>query len=414
MEQARGETRSLFRTGGFRAMLVATTADDFAQAAVPIALSFMVLQGGHSAVGLGLVLGLRSVTSLVFMVAGGWLGDRLSRALVLVGANGLAGVALLILVALSVGGRSSLTMVVAVAVVNGAFGALAAPASGALVPMVVEENLIGTANSIVRMCMNGAAVGGAAFAGIVASTGSAVTSLALAGSSYIFAAACYVPLTRFVRDEKLSVEPIVGPLRAGWRIVWETPWIWITVVSFAGVNAIYQGAFLVLGPTIAATSYGSGGWGLIIASQVMGFIFGGLVSLRFNRSRRLAIGYLCAITMAAPLTGLALGAPLVVEMFLAAIAGIGAEQLAVAWATAIQKNVPLTNLSSVVAFDLIGSASLQPVGQLAIAPIAVAFGAPIVLLGGAALILAVLVPTSLRAQIRRPQPVRMQTPAISN
>ena len=414
MKRTRGESGNVFRTGGFRAMLVATTADDLAQAAVPIALSFMVLQEGYSALGLGLVLGLRSVTSLVFMVAGGWLGDRFSRALVLVGANGLAGVALLILVAFSVSGRSSLTVLLAAAVVNGVFGALAAPASGALVPLVVQEDLIGTANSVVRLWTNGAAVGGAALAGIVASSSSAATSLALAGAAYIFAAACYVPLIRFVRHERLVVETLVGPLRAGWRILWKTPWIWITVVSFAAINAIYQGAFLVLGPTIAATSFGSGGWGLIIAAQVVGFIIGGLLSIRFNKSRRLAIGYLCAITMAAPLIGLAFGAPLVVEMFLAAIAGIGGEQLAVAWATAIQKNVPLSNLSSVVAFDLIGSASLQPVGQLAIASVAVAIGDQIVLLGGAALILAVLVPTSLTDQIRRPQPVRSQIPAIPN
>ena len=68
----------------FRLLLVGRLADNLAHAIAPIALAFAVLDLGGSASQLGLVLAARAIPTVVLILVGGVIADRLPRRVVLV------------------------------------------------------------------------------------------------------------------------------------------------------------------------------------------------------------------------------------------------------------------------------------------------------------------------------------------
>jgi len=71
----------------FRLLLAGRCADNLAHAIAPIALAFAVLDLGGTPSQLGLVLACRAVPTVVLVLLGGVIADRLPRHLVLVAAN---------------------------------------------------------------------------------------------------------------------------------------------------------------------------------------------------------------------------------------------------------------------------------------------------------------------------------------
>jgi MFS family permease len=76
------------RHGAFRWLLIGRTVNLLGSAIAPIALAFAVLDLHGSATDLGLVVASRSLMSVLLLLYGGVLADRLPRRILLVGAAG--------------------------------------------------------------------------------------------------------------------------------------------------------------------------------------------------------------------------------------------------------------------------------------------------------------------------------------
>ncbi|OEV08547.1 hypothetical protein AN220_32585, partial [Streptomyces nanshensis] len=121
----------------FRALTLGRSLTFFGNSMAPVVLAFAVLDLGGSAVDVGLVVGARSVSSVLLLLFGGLLADRLPRALVLQGAAASAalvqtGVGLAVLT-----DRAPIGALLVLSVVQGAAAAVSIPASAALLPRTV-------------------------------------------------------------------------------------------------------------------------------------------------------------------------------------------------------------------------------------------------------------------------------------
>ena len=206
---------------------------------------------------------------------------------------------------------------------------------------------------------------------------------------------------RFTNLPPIVRSGVINELRDGWRAFTSRRWLWIIVVQFGLVNAIYVGAISVLGPAIAEEHLGgASSWGLIVAAQSAGAVIGAALMLRYRPAKLLHAASIAVPLMALPL--FALAAPLAVPLvaLAALLAGIGMEVFEVNWSTAIQEQIPPNLLSRVAAYDALGSYALSPIGTTIAGPLAVLIGTATALTGGGLAIVASAVIVLAAADVR--------------
>jgi len=242
--------RAPLRYRDFRGLAAGRSLMSSGNALVTVALAFAVLDlPGGSAVDLGIVLGSRSVALVVFALAGGVLADRLPRSVILQGACGLAATSQAAIAAAVLTGIASVPLLAALSLINGAVAAVGMPAAVSLTPQTVPPHLLRQANAVARMghmlgLAAGMSVGGAA-------VGLAGPGWTLALVSAVFAAAGAA--FHFVGVAAPAGER-GHPLRElaeGWTEFASRPWVWVVVLQFMVVNAVWSGGVKVLGPVIA-------------------------------------------------------------------------------------------------------------------------------------------------------------------
>ncbi|SER46744.1 MFS transporter [Lentzea albida] len=395
----------------FRWLLAGRVTTIAGNALAPIALAFAVLDLTSSITSLGVVVAARSIANAVFLLWGGVVSDRLPRQLVLAGSCAVSFASQALIAALVLTGTASVTWFVVLSVVNGMSSAFSLPASMALVPQTVPVEVRLQANAVLRLGLNTARIGGAALGGLLIAFigpgwGLAVDALsfALAG---VFFALVRVPAARLPAEHKPSV---LSELKVGWAEVVSRQWVWVVIVSFTLVNAALVGGVMVLGPVLADTTFGREVWGLVLAAQTAGMVVGAFVVMRLRVRRPLLLGVALVSGFAVlPVVMVVHPAPwlLIATSF---VTGVGLEQFAVAWETALQQHVPADRLARVYSYDMLGSWAVIPLAQLAIGPVTHAFGTSAALLGCAALYLvatgAMLASPSVRALTNEPVPAR--------
>lgn len=391
---------SPLRHGEFRWFVSAATINTLGASIGPVALAFGVLDLTGSADSLGIVLAARSVTSLVWMLAGGVLADRMSRTVVLVGSSAVSAMTQAGVAAVLFTKTDSVALLAVLAAVNGLSSAFSGPAEAGLMPQAVPASDLNRANALNRLGSNGAATAGLALGGVIAATLGPGWGLIIDAATYAVAAACFAAM-RVGRSGVVRYEStVVSELAEGWRAVRSRTWLWVTVAVFCVGNLVYFGGLTVLGPLIADQTFGRSKWGIVLASQTIGYVLGGLIALRTNFSRKLFFGTVCCLPMAAPLIALGFRAPFAVLVLVSFVAGVGVEQLSVAWQTCMQHHVPERLLSRVSSYDNLGSFIALPVGEASAGPISHAIGTGATLVGGGILLGAVVVAASLHPSVR--------------
>ncbi|MDG4831174.1 MFS transporter [Solwaraspora sp. WMMD1047] len=393
----------------FRLLVVGRTVTMLGNSVAPIALGFAVLDLTGSARDLGLVVGARSVTNVVFVLFGGVLADRLPRGLVLVGASAFAAGTQLAVAASVLTGTATIPLLIGLSAVNGIAGAIALPAASALLPQTVPAEVRQQANAINRLGFNGAMILGASIGGVLVAAVGPGWGLAVDAAAFALAAIVFSRL----RVPSAAADPVDGvgggparviaELREGWAEVSSRTWLWVVVAGAAVVNAALAGGLHVLGPVVADETIGRLGWGLVLATETAGMVIGGIIALRLRIRRFLRFGVICSLGDVLLLGALGLTPRLGVLLLCAFVAGVAFEQLGVAWETTIQEHVPPEKLARVYSYDMLGSLVAVPIGQLAAGPLADAYGARATLVGAAVLCALALLGILLSREVREIQ-----------
>jgi MFS family permease len=354
----------------FRLLFAGRTVSLLGSAMAPVALAFAVLELTGSKTDLGLVLAARSLPQIVFLLVGGVWADRLSRHHVMVASNVVSGLSQAVLAGLLLTGTAEIPYLAALAAANGIAAAFFFPASTGIVPQTVPGRVLQSANSLLRLGLNGTSITGAALGGLLVAATSPGVAIAADAASYGLAALLLARM-RLPASLRLAGSGFFAELHDGWREFRSRTWLWAIVLQFAFVNAAWVAADSVLGPVVASEHLGgAAAWGVILAFQSAGLLVGGVLLLRL-RPRRMLLAATFGMLLTLPvLVALAVPLPVLAVAAFAFVAGLGLELFGVLWDTTMQQEIPSEKLSRVYSYDALGSFVLIPLGFAAVGPVA--------------------------------------------
>ena len=229
-----GMTLSLVGDGAF---LVAMTWQVYILSNAPAALAFV-----------GIAM---SVPTIVLLLVGGAVSDRVDRRRVMVLADLIRASAVGVLAVLTLAGGLALWHVVALCALYGAATAFFNPAFDAIVPDVLPATELAQANALdqfvrpIAFRLAGPAIGG----WLVASIG-AGSAFALDAATFLVSAAAVSSMRyRHVEAANAGVS-IAREIREGFAFVRSRTWLWGTLVSAAFAYLVFMGPTEVLLPYV--------------------------------------------------------------------------------------------------------------------------------------------------------------------
>jgi MFS family permease len=389
-------TLAAFRSRDFRLIWGGQTISFLGDGAFLVALGWRVTELGGS---LALVLAVESLALLTTLLWGGVLADRHSRKLLMIGSDLARFGVLAAFVALDATGNLTMAWMLVLAVLFGLADGFFHPAFGGIVPLVVEQPLLASANSWINIARQGSAVAGPALAALLYGTTSPTTVWTIDAASFLVSATAL----GLARPRAIEAQPREGAFRelgVGFRYVMSVPWIWTGIAVATIVLMVAMAPFTALLPELVRDEYdrGVGSYGSLFSLSAAGMVAGSLLYARRNpRRRRVVICFgsfglndigLIVIAIS-PWYALAAAASIWRGFFI----GVGIAS----WMTMVTELVPEGLLARVLSLDFFGSFALTPVGYVLAAAAAEAFTASrVIALGGALALVLWFVPLTRR------------------
>ncbi|MFE5919529.1 MFS transporter [Streptomyces sp. NPDC056468] len=377
------------RNARFRRFVTASLISATGSAMAPLALAYSVIEQGGGAGDLGVVLATNTVPTVVFLLVGGVLADRVSRSRLLFLGNLLAAAAQGALAVTVAIGQATTTSIAVCGFVSGTAMAFTVPATQGAVPQIVPAEQLQQANALLRLPSNAVKVLGPAIGGVVVAVSGPAWALAWDALTFAVAAVLLLGLRL---DAPVTATSALGDLREGWTGFRSRTWLWTYTVAGAVLVAAWLAGFQLLGPVVAAERYaGARDWGLVAAAFSAGLLVGTVVCLRWRPYRLMVVAVVAGAPLAGPLLVMAWGLPLPWLLLATLLAGVALDVAIVAWTTAFQQHVPQGELGRMSAFNSVGERLAIPLGYLLTALAVGSWGNRTVLLVCAGLVVAATV-----------------------
>jgi predicted MFS family arabinose efflux permease len=369
--------RDLFAALGerrFRLLFAGRAISDFGDKVVPVALAFAVLELDRSASALGLVFAARMIPMVVLVLVGGVWADRLPRNIVMLAADGVRACTQATAGVLLITGRAEVWHLLVLMAVYGAAQAFFDPASTGLVPQTVSADLLQRANGMLQLSRSTANVVGPVVGGVLVATVGPGWAFVADSATFVVSAA-FLLLLRIERETRELRTRFAADLVEGWREFTSRTWVWVSVAHFALFHLFVLAPFWVLTPIVADEELGgASAYATILTAMGVGSILGGLIALRVEPRRPLAVAF-AVILLEVPLyLALAEAAPVAVIAVFAFAGSTAMNFASTLWLTVLQTNIPERALSRVSSYDWLGSLVFLPAGYMLAGPAAEAFG----------------------------------------
>jgi MFS family permease len=341
-----------------------------------IATTFYVMEVTGSATLVAGAMMAATIPLVILGPIGGTVADRHSRRSILVCADFLRAIAIGGL-AVAILWQPDLTprhvvAIVAVAAFNGIMSALFAPAFQALVPDLVPNDRLATANSINQISSQTSTLVGQALGGVLYVAWGPGVLLLFDALSFAYAgiATWFLPADRPAPRKnaslRLAFERYAADTTAGMVYVWRHTGMTAVLGIFAAVNCLFMPVFVLL-PFYAREILGSGPewYGFLLSGSGVGALTGSVaagVTLRTVRAHAPLVR-VCLAGVAASV--LALAATASTWLSLAAFIAIGAlsSVINVTVITAFQSAVPPAVRGRVMALVIALSTAAVPIGM---------------------------------------------------
>jgi MFS family permease len=375
------EPGSLWSYKGYRFFWFSNTIFVLGASAFPIALAVAVLDAGGTATSLGLILGARVLSGVVFAPFAGVWADRLPRRNVMIGADLFRSALVVSMIFVSTPTMPHVLLGLAVFFM-GAGDAFGAAAAGAIIPSLVPDEKLPAANVARNIVTKGASIVGPGIGG---------ASVFLVGArfTFIFTAVAFVLGTYFlskikedINGDKREREPFLTELREGLRTVRDIPWIGAFILMVSVQLMVVIAAETVLLPVISRREFDSNTpFALAAAAFSVGSIISALLCIKIKVKHE---GYvsifvwmfiiIAPLSLAFPVSG-----TFIVVAYL--FAGFSVGPWEAWWSSAVQREVPQHLQGRVFSIDHMGSAGLMPLGMALIGPAVALFGEKELLIG---------------------------------
>ena len=367
---------TVFSSGSFRKLWVATTLSLFGDFFSYIAMARLVLQLTGSSLALGTVLVVQALPRAALMVVGGALADRISPRLTMLGSMGLRAVAVAPLAVLVLTGRVQMWEVYGIAVVFGIVDAFFMPARSSILPSVIADHELEPGNAVLNVTAQVSIILGPVLGGLI---------VAVLGIGWAFAgdAACFVIGFLFILWLQAAARPSAGQahpdggmrgqIAAGFRYAWADIGIRVTLIVIAVVDFAANGALGVGLPTLAHGRFSSGatGLGILLGAWGVGATAGALGAGFVPPPKRfgLLIVGLC-LWLGVGITAVGLVPSLVPAALLMGFSGVSTgvvNTYAVSW---LQRRTDPAMQGRVMSLVMLASMGLTPVAYAASGAIA--------------------------------------------
>ncbi|MER5480138.1 MFS transporter [Streptomyces sp. NPDC002734] len=379
------KSRQVLRHRDFRLLVTGVSVSALGSAVTPVALAFAVLDLGGSITDLGLVEAVLAICQVVTMLAGGVLGDRFSRKLMMQGGSVASAVVMGLLAVVVLLDAATIWLLALLGGIAGVVTALSRPSSKAMTRVVVPEADLADAVATRSLLDSLFRTLGYAVAGLLVAVVGPGWAVMVDAATFTVAAVAFGRLRASNARAPRTTSPLAD-LGEGFREVTRHTWLWLLVLQALLYHLFYGGAQSVLGPVVVGEGMGRSAWGFVLAALMAGFVAGGLLALRVRPVKPLATGVaLLALTGVFPLA-MALSDTLWPVVLGAFVHGVGLQVFSVYWDQSIQSQVPEDKLARVYAFDSVGSFVARPLGLALTGPLAAAAGVDVWLLVVAAVI----------------------------
>jgi MFS family permease len=375
------EPGSLWSYKGYRLFWFSNTIFVLGASAFPIALAVTVLDAGGTATTLGLILGARILSGVVFAPFAGVWADRLPRRNVMIGADLFRSALVVSMIFFSAPSMPHILLGLAVFLmgVGDAFGAAAA---GAIIPSLVPDEKLPAANVARNIVTKGASIVGPGIGG---------ASVLLIGArlTFIFTAVAFALGTYFlskiqedINGKEREQEPFMVELREGLRTVRDIPWIGAMILMVSVQLMVVLAAETVLLPVISRREFDSNTpFAMAAVAFSVGSIISALICVKVKVKHE---GYVSIfVWMFIIIAPLALAFPVSPTFLVIAylLAGFSVGPWEAWWSSAVQREVPQHLQGRVFSIDHMGSSGLMPIGMALIGPAVALFGEKQLLIG---------------------------------
>ncbi len=368
---SRARVLQALRSRNFRLLWTGQTVSMLGDTAFLVALGWRTFTLTGSARSLGYVLTLQGVGLLLTVLVGGALADRYDRRKMMLVSDfarfGLIGV----LTVVDGTGHLSIGILLGLAFAEGLATGFFTPALGGLVPLVVEEPRLGSANALIGMARQGSLLIGPSVAGLLYGFAGSTVVFGFNASSYLVSFA-FVWATRPRVPERAAAEGTLREIRAGFRYVAGVPWLWVTISLFAFVLMCQWAPIQVLTPKLVRAHFhlGVSAYGVIFSMLGAGMIVGAVAFAQLDlRRRRGLISYLIWMVNSLLVVVFALSPwyslAIVASFLRGTCIGFGVA----VWETMLMELVPQHMLSRVISLDWFGSFGLTPIGLVVVGAI---------------------------------------------
>jgi len=284
----RFQSLDAFRSRDFRLLWGGQTISLVGDAAFLVALGWKTFSLTGSTRSLAIVLMAHGLAMLGTLLIGGVLADRYPRRMLMIISDlarfGVIGT----LAVTDASGALTFPLLIALAVGFGLGDGFFYPAFGAIVPLVVDQQHIASANTLVGISRQLSFVVGPALAGVIYGLSGSAAVFGLDAATFLFAAG----LLWLARPRSFEPEERQGTIRelvAGFRYVMSVPWLWISIFVASFILMIAMAPYQALLPQFVREEFdrGVGSYGLLFTFQAAGMVAGSLLFGQLNpRSRR--------------------------------------------------------------------------------------------------------------------------------
>jgi MFS family permease len=375
------EAGSLWSYKGYRLFWFSTTIFVLGASAFPIALAVTVLDAGGTATSLGLILGARLLSGVLFAPFAGVWSDRLPRKQVMIVADLSRAVIVFAMVFVSAPNLPHFLLALAVFLmgVGDAFGAASA---GAIMPSLLPDEKLPAGNVARGIMVKSASIIGPGIGG--ASVFLIGGRLTFAFTAFAFAVGT-IFLAKIKEDMNLDRKPqekFMVEMREGLRTVLDIPWIGAMIAMASIQLMVVLAAETVLLPVVTRREFGTN---TAFALSAAAFSVGGIISaiacvkLKIKHQGQFSVLVWILLVIAPLSIAFPISETFVVVAYL--LAGFSVGPWEAFWASAIQREVPRELQGRVFSIDHMGSVGLMPLGMVLVGPAVTLFGERELLIG---------------------------------
>ena len=375
------EAGSLWSFKGFRFFWISSTIFVLGASAFPIALAVTVLDAGGTASSLGLILGARVLSGVLFAPFAGVWSDRLPRRQIMIIADLSRAAIVFAMVFVSAPNLPHYLLATSVFLmgIGDAFGAAS---SAAIIPSLLPEEKLQAGNAARGVVVKAASIIGPGIGG---------ASVLLIGGrlTFLFTAIAFIYGTYYLAKIKENInvderqqEPFMTEMREGLRTVWEIPWVGAMIGMVSIQLMVVLAAEIVLLPVITRREFGTN---TAFALSAAAFSVGGIISaiacvkLKIKHEGRFAVLIWILIIIAPLSLAFPISQTFIVLAYL--VAGLSVGPWEVFWFSALQREIPKELLGRVFSIDHMGSVGLMPLGMALVGPAVNLFGEKPLLIG---------------------------------